>query len=615
MKNKNKMKIRYSRLGILFLGTTILAGSCKKVLEENPHTVFTVDYFKTPDGVQNAVNALYSGMRFYYGNMDGTIAFNSGTDEATLGDQGYNSATESSYGDYSINSANGHNSGIWSNSFPNINLANAVVQFTPGIAALDAISKDTIMAQARFLRGLYYFNLVQQFGAVPLDLGAGELAFNKSAYQGFNRLPTADLFVKDYQVIIADFSFAAQKLRDQRPSGNSPAFRLSKAAALHMLAKAYLFRGYSAAKVGTDFDSAYRVAMNLITHQSSYGTSLLPDYGDIFREGNEYNNEILYAVERIPGDQNDNEVLSPTSFDPKTNIEGNMWTANYQNNYDIPRGSGKFPCDRVVKYMRPLRQLVPTPYVYNIAFIDKLNDSRYDNTFRTVWTATNNNCSALAGINSGDTCYFLAPYKGYGDSLRALGTKKYAIINPDSFYNARSSKIQLFPSIRKYDDNKRTGVSDYSGRPTSVCRLGETYLLAAEAAIQTGHAGDALTLVDSLRKRAAYRAGLTQDDLKARRDMMLQKNAHTPEAPDWKPITAADMTLNFIMEERTRELFGENVRWPDLACRGLLVSRVQAYNQLGGSNIKATNVLRPIPQTQLDAITDPDKVKYQNTGY
>lgn len=602
------MKLRYSRLGIFFLGALILTGGCKKILQENPHTVFTVDYFKTPEGIQNAVNALYSGMRFYYGNMDGTIAFNSGTDEATLGDQGYNSSTESSYGDYLINSANGHNGGIWSNSFPSINLANAVVEFAPDVA-MDAATKTFILAQARFLRGLYYFNLVQQFGAVPIDLGAGELAFNESAFQGFNRLPTADLFVKDYGVIIGDLSYAAQNLPDQRPA---TAFKLSKSAALHMLAKAYLFRGYSVAKTGTDFDSAYKVAMDLITNQSRYGVSLLPDYGDVFKEGNEYNSEILYAVERIPGDQNDNEVLNPTSFDPKTNIEGNMWTANYQNNYDIPRGSGKFPCDRVVKYMRPLRQLVPTPYVYKIAFKEKFIDSRYNNTFRTVWTATNNNCSA-AGINSGDTCYFLAPYKGYGDSLRALGTKKYAIIDPDSFYSAKSSKIQLFPSIRKYDDNKRTGVSDYSGRPTSVCRLGDTYLLAAEAAIEAGHSGDALPLVTTIRTRAAYRAGIP--DLAARQAMMMMKNTGTPEAPVWEQITTADMTQDFIMEERTRELFGENVRWPDLACRGLLVSRVQAYNQLASPNIKATNVLRPIPQGQLDAITDPDKQKYQNPGY
>lgn len=604
------MKINNISKCLFFLGTVLMAGSCKKILQENPHTVFTVAYFQTPAGLQSGVNALYSGMRFYYGNMDGTIAFNSGTDEATLGDQGYNSTTESMYGDYSINSTNGHNQGIFSNSFPNINLANAVIQYAPDVQ-LDAATKTGIVAQARFLRGLYYFNLVQQFGAVPLDLGAGELAFNTTPFQGLNRLPMADLFVKDYKTIIADFSYASQNLPDKRPTG---AFTLSKAVAFHMLAKAYLFRGYSAAKVSTDFDSAYQMATKLINNQSQYGVSLLTDYGQISAEGNEYNSEIMYSVERIVGDQNDDEVLNPVNFDPKTNIEGNLWTCNYQNSYDFPRGSKLYPVDRVIQYMRPLRQLVPTPYVYNIAFLDKFNDSRYNNTFRTVWLATNNNCAA-SGIHTGDTCFFLAPYKAYADSLIALGTKKYAILPPDSFYNQKSSAIQLYPSLRKYDDNKRVGVSDYSGRPTPVARLGETYLLAAEAAIQTGRTTEALTLVSTLRTRAAYRAGLAPGDLSARQARMLQKNTGTAAVPVWAPLTTADMTVNFIMEERTRELFGENVRWPDLACRGLLVSRVQTYNSLGGPTVKATNAVRPIPQAVLDAITDPNKAQFQNPGY
>src|SRR5215472_13818555 len=101
---------------LFFLGGLIFWGGCKKILKETPHTVFTVAYFQTPDGLQAAVNTLYSGMRFYYGNIDGTVAYNSGTDEATLGDQGYNGSTEAAYGDYTINSANGHNFGIFNNS-------------------------------------------------------------------------------------------------------------------------------------------------------------------------------------------------------------------------------------------------------------------------------------------------------------------------------------------------------------------------------------------------------------------------------------------------------------------------------------------------------------------
>ncbi len=604
------MKTKNFARCIFFLGLLLLAGSCNKILQENPHTVFTVAYFQTPAGLQSGVNALYSGMRFYFGNEDGTLAFNSGTDEATLGDQGYNSATESSYGDYTINSSDGHNQGIFSNTFPNINLANAVIQFAPTVT-LDAATKTNIIAQARFLRGLYYFILVQNFGAVPTDLGAGDLVFNTTPFQGFNRLPAPALFVKDYKVIIADFLYASQNLPDKRPT---TAFMLSKAVAFHMLAKAYLFRGYSAAKVSTDFDSAYSVAMTLINNQAQYGVSLLQDYGQIFAQGNDYNSEIMYSIERIVGDQNDDEVLNPTSFDPKTNIEGNLFTCNYQNSYDIPRGSKHYPVDRVIQYMRPLRQLCPTPYVYNIAFIDKYNDSRYSNTFRTVWLATNSNCSS-AGINIGDTCFFLAPYKAYADSLTALGTKKYAILGPDSFYSIKSSAIQLYPSIKKYDDTKRAGVSDYSGRPTPVARLSETYLLAAEAAIQAGQPANALTLISTLRTRAAYQPGLAPGDLAARQAMMLNKNTGTEAAPVWVPLSTADMTLDFIMTERTRELFGENMRWPDLACRGLLVSRVQAYNILGAPNVKATNALRPIPQSELDAITDPNKTQYQNPGY
>ncbi len=604
MKTKNFARCSF------FLGIALTAVCCNKILNENPHTVFTVAYFQTPAGLQSGVNSLYSGMRFYYGPIDGTIAFNSGTDEAILGDQGYNSSTESSYGDYSINSTNGHNQGIFSNSFPNINLANALIQFAPGVT-LDAATRTSVIAQARFFRGLYYFNLVQSFGAVPTDLGAGDLVFNATPFQGFNRLPAADLFVKDYKVIIADFLYATQNLPDKRPA---TAFTLSKAVAFHMLAKAYLFRGYSAAKVTTDFDSAYTVAMTLVNNPAQYGVSLLPDYGQVYAEGNEYNSEIMYSIERIAGDQNDDEVQSTTSFNPKTNIQGNLFTCNYQNSYDIPRGSKHYPVDRVTQYMRPLRQLAPTPYVYNVAFIDKYNDSRYNNTFRTVWLATNSNCSS-AGINIGDTCFFLAPYKAYADSMISLGTKKYAILGPDSFYNSKLSATQLYPSLKKYDDNKRAAVSDYSGRPTPVARLSETYLLAAEAAIQLGQPANALPLINTIRVRAAYRPGLTAADLAARQAMMLMKNTGTAQSPVWSPITVADMTLDFIMTERTRELFGENVRWADLACRGLLVSRVQAYNTLGGPNVKATNALRPIPQSELDAISDPNKTQYQNPGY
>jgi hypothetical protein len=603
------LKCNYMKYLIILLLTSffLFGTSCQKKLVEHPYTVFTTDYFKTPNGLQNGVYALYSGMRWLYGPIGGVYVSNAGTDEWTYGDQVQGGA-ELEMASYALPSTNGHVLTVWNRNFANINLANAIIQFGPDVT-MEAGKKATILAEAHFLRAFYYFLLVQQFGAVPLDLGSGELKFNDKPYQGFNRLPTAELFVKNYQTIIDDLTFASQNLPDARPTG---AFKLAKAAALHLLAKAYLFRAYSAAKQSTDFKSAWDAATTVLNNQVKYGVGLLQDFGDVTKEGNEYNQEIILSVERIPGDPIDNEVANIGSdFANKANIALNLFNCNYQNNVSIPADSARFPCDRVIQYSRPLRQLVPTPYVYNIAFADKLNDSRYNKSFRTMWRATNKN---VVGINIGDTAYYLAPTDAAGDAIIARGVK-YRVIKPSEYYLPSRPKIQMFPALTKYDDNKRAAVNDGSGRPFPIAKLSEIYLLAAEAAIGDGRPADALPLVLTIRQRAAYQAGLSPTDLTDRQKIMKQKNTGTIDSPVWVDLTSDDMTLDFILDERTRELCGESIRWPDLACRHKLVDRVTLYNLAAAPKVKAFHELRPIPQTQLDAMNDPDKLKYQNPLY
>jgi len=607
MLKRNYMNRQYKFPLLLLVALTLLATSCQKKLVEHPYTVFTIDYFKTLNGQRNGINALYSGMRWIYGPIGGVYVLNAGTDEWTYGDQ-VQGGGELEMASYALPSTNGHVLTIWNHNYANINMANAIIEFNPDVT-MSAGSRDTILGEAHFLRGLYYFLLVQQFGAVPLDLGSGELKFNDKPFQGFNRLPTAPLFVKNYQTIIDDFTYASQHLPDARP-GN--AFRLAKAAALHWLAKAYLFRGYSAAKQASDFKSAWDVATSLLNNQPKYGVGLLQDFGTVNKEGNEYNQEILLSVERIPGDPIDNEVANIGSdFANKANIALNLFNCNYQNSVAIPAGSAKFPCDRVIQYSRPLRQLCPTPYVYNIAFADKVNDSRYDNSFRTMWKATNKN---VAGINIGDTAYYLAPSDAAADAINARGVP-YRVIKPSEFYLPSNKTIQMFPALTKYDDNKRAAPNDGSGRPFPIAKLSEVYLMAAEAAIGDGRPSDALPLVLTLRQRAAYRPGLSPTDLSDRQTIMRQKNTGTPSVPVWVDLTDADMTLDFILDERTRELCGESIRWPDLACRNKLVDRVTLYNLAAAAKVKPYHQLRPIPQTQLDAINDPNKKQYQNPEY
>jgi hypothetical protein len=233
-----------------------------------------------------------------------------------------------------------------------------------------------------------------------------------------------------------------------------------------------------------------------------------------------------------------------------------------------------------------------------------------------MWLATNNN-AASSGVVTGDTAYFLAPDKPYADSLRALGTKKYKIIDPTQFYLVYRPGIQLYPALKKYDDNRRAVPNDASGRPFVVSKLSEVYLEAAEAAILDGRPADALPLVLALRKRAAYRVGLSSALLAQRENVMTNKNTGTPNQPVLSAFTAADMTVDFIMTERSRELCGESLRWPDLACRNLLVEYVKTRgrNLVAAPNVKSFHVLRPIPQSQLDKSIISNPASYQNPGY
>jgi len=601
------MKTRYFIQAIL-LSATIMFGGCKKALEEHPYTTFTTEYLKTPEGIQAAITSVYAGMRYDYGPIGAVLLANMGTDEWTFGDQG-NSGQTLELGTYQIPPTNGAILTPWNRNYSNINLCNFIVDVAPKVAMSDA-ARNVIIAEARYLRAHYYLLLVEQFGAVPLDLGSGDLVFTDVAYYGFNRLPFNDVLKKDYQAMINDLIFASQNLPVTRPAN---AFKLSQSAALHLLSKVYLYRGYSDAKESTDFSNAYKTAMELINNKAKYGTDLLQDYSQVHKQGNDYNREILYSVERLALNDRNNETSSPgTEFDGKVNLANNLFNANYQNVITV--GGVSLIDDRPLQYGRPLRQLAPTPYVFNKVFADKANDSRYDATFRTLWRVATLRTGAeleafktkLAGVGFalGDTAIYLAPTDAKATELKAAG-KKYKVLGPSEFWSNQNKTNQQYPNLKKYDDSVRNNFQDVSGRPYIVAKLSEVYLIAAEAALQDGRPADAVPLINTLRERAAYRSWFTPSELAIRKAAMV--------------ITVAQINLDFILDERTRELCGEGLRWADLAVRKKLVERVKLYNPDGAPNVKDYHNLRPIPQSQINSVVDPagdpNRNKYQNPGY
>ncbi len=594
-----KSGFKTSAISAALLVAVLLFQSCAKKLEEKPFTTFTPEYFKTISGSQNAVNALYSGMRWIYGPEGAVAVAQAGTDEFTAADQTRTGAAGDllTICNYTLDAANGAILTPWNRSFNNINLANAVVGFAPDIP-LDAASKTVLVAEARFLRALYYLGLVQQFGAVPLDLGTGDLKFNQNPFQGFNRLPTDQLLVKNYQAMIDDFTYATQNLPDKRPVN---AFKLSKAAAFLMLARTYTYRAYSAAKDANDFAKAYAASMEVINNQTKYGVALLQDYGDVHKENNDYNSEILYSVERVPGDINSNEAISGAIGGGKGVDAANDFNPDYTTVRSPTAGSTFTPMNmRTSLYGRPIRRFCPTAWLFNTAFADKTNDSRYDNTFRTVWLTT----IASGPFAVGDTAFILAKTNAQADSMNAI-PKLYRVIAPREFYLIGGTLTNnIYPALKKYEDSKKAIPNDPGGRPFVAAKLSELYLLAAEAAIQGAGGGvnEAATLINVLRNRAAYRPGLTAAQLTARRAAIT--------------VASSQMNIDFILDERTRELCGESIRWPDLARRNKLIERVRAFNSDGAPNIKENkHELRPIPRSQLENTAIDNKAQFQNPGY
>lgn len=602
---------RLYKFSLSFLATLFLLAACSKKLEEQPYTVFTIEYFKTVAGFQNGINALYSGMRFLYG-PEGAVGLSSvGTDEWTFAEQPRNNAGGTAdfltMGRYTLDNANGSILTPWNRSFNNINLANGLIN-EADVVPVDDLTRRTGVAQARFLRGLYYLNLVQYFGAVPVDLGSGELNFNQSPFQGFNRLPVEDLLIKNYDVIIEDFIYATLNLPDRRPAG---AFRLSKAAAFHFLAKAYLHRAYSNAKKPSDFNDAYTAATQVINNQALYGVALQQNYADIHRPGNDYNSEIIFSIERIPGNFGANEVGNPAGIGGGKGVDA---ANDFCGDYTIVRAplnsSATTPVGtRTVLYGRPIRRFCPTPWLYNNAFADKFNDSRYEGSFRTSYIASVTGGGYTANV---DTAFVLALTNQIADSLNGVlpfgpRLKPYRVIAPREFYfiggtvDATITR-NMYPSLSKYEDPAKIDPNNAGSRPFPVAKLAETYLFAAEAALGINNTTEAMNLINVLKQRAAFRTGLSPAQITNRYNAIRLTNPSL-------------VTLDFILDERTRELCGESNRWPDLAVRGKLIERVTLYNTDAAPGIKPFHVLRPIPRDQLDRTNDPDKTKYQNPGY
>lgn len=551
----------------------LVGQSCQDVLKENVISGISNDYISTPAGFNAAINSAYATLRGFYGTQQGLTVTEYGTDlYATGADGGYKGFH---FYDAQLNSQVDWLKNIWDELYRGINTCNAVIERAPSATGItDALKKQRV-AEMKFLRAHYYFLLLQQWGGVDLRL-TETLAPTKKT----TRASEADM----YKAIIADLEASLPDLENKAKSSDYG--RATKAASEHLLARVYLAKAMSSSKAADDYSKAATYASNVI---NNYGFKLLPDFASVFAQGaGEINSEVIFAVQYTV-DPLTNTAPPPLDNTGDGNTFGNNLHLFFGMQYDVQAGMV-----RDVTYDRPFKRLRPTKYCTEnvFAFADRVNDSRYKKTFRDTWLSNNpgtyntafDNSKAKVTFKTGDTAIYIP---GYEMSVAERAKKPYQVLVPSAYTEA------LFPTLVKFMDPLRQDKTYAPGSRDFLCfRLADTYLMLAEAQLMQGKVAEATEAVNVVRRRAAW-----------------------PGKTAAMEITPAQMTFDFLVDERGRELCGEQIRWMDLKRWGNLVDRVQKNNPQAASNIKPMHLLRPIPQSQIDRTEGGAASFPQNPGY
>ncbi|RBL92827.1 RagB/SusD family nutrient uptake outer membrane protein [Chitinophaga flava] len=527
-----------------------IAGTgCNKMLQEDVVTNTTDDFYNTRNGFKTAVNASYAGMRIFYSTERGMTLTVVGTDTYTNGSDG-NFKFANQYTSQ-LDARYDHVRELWNGLYQSINNSNVVIDRANQVKDLDSASKSLGVGEALFCRAHYHFILLQTFGNIPLRLHE-----NKE----INTAATRDTASKVYDAIISDLKMAAQYL----PAVQNEWGRATKPAAEHLLARVYLTRASSPQAQPDDYANADKYAEGVI---KNYSFKLLDDPGKVWAQGNENNVETIFAAQY---------TTDPLYASPDNNA-----CRFFLMQYDVLNGM-----QRDLANGTPWKRFRPTAFLLDTLYKDRVHDVRYEKFFTTVWFV-NKPATTPWVMKLGDTAVYM-PGRPVTDA--EIKSKNYLLVSSDKYTE------RLYPSLNKFSDALRPDNQASGVRPFIAFRLAETYLIAAEALYKLGNAQGAADMVNAVRMRAA-RQGSTPAETQVNQDAM--------------KIKATDVDIDFLLDERGRELIGEQLAWFDLKRTGKLIERVKKHNPEAGA-VEAKYLLRPIPQDQIDRSSTPFP---QNPGY
>jgi hypothetical protein len=451
----------------------ILNSSCKKNLEEHPYSsISSSAVFNSEDGLKKATLGIYQT----YVESWPTTWYRFGAAET-----GQQYATQGQFGDTFFDSFNkftssptsntaGELDGIWSQDYQIISRANTVIA-NATTAVSDTSIANKYISEARFLRGFAYFDLVRNFGGVPIidkqitSLSQTDLIYGKRA-----------TIQATYDFIVADMLNAASELPDKRTGADLG--RISAGIAKGFLGKVYLTMAGKPLMAAGYYQKAIDILSQLVgpANEAKYGFGLMPNFTDVFSNSNKRNEEILLVF---------------SNFYTSSNTMDSIWPF-------FLGGLGLVNTDE--------QSQAGLTYKYYQLFEN--GDTRRDFTAVARYAA-----AGQAGVAAaGDSIIYNQT------RLRYIDSTNHAV-----FGNATTNQGIVYG---KFDRTPRaSGTAPWSYAIDMVqMRFSDVLLSLAEAEIETGDAADALVLINRVRVRAHATpyAGTTDLEAKVRLERRLE---------------------------------------------------------------------------------------------
>jgi hypothetical protein len=520
--------ILFSTALMMGLGAATLTSCSESFLDEEQINAYDTDYFKSEDGIDAMVTGTYNMLKIKVNYQWGYLTYCLGTDEFSDGNN--TSAAYNHYGQ-ALNSGEGNGPvNIWNNMYGSIEPANRIIAYVPEYYDKTSATYNTRLGEGYFLRAYGYFELVKQFGGVPLKLTPSD---------GVETYFTRNSEEEVYAQIISDLEQAYNLL----PSKPDQTGRITKYAAAHFLAKAHLFRAselyssWNSSYVSSDLDAVIKYGQEVVAAHP-----LCDDFVSLWDfttpDGpNETVSEVVLAA------QFSNDESTWGRF-------GNQMHLCFPSVYQDMAGTKRdISGDREFCYASTTQ--------YTIDDFDRVNDSRFWKSFITTYgcNSTSNaptwteediaSGKAPAGVQAGDRRFVGGEvgikyivnepgddrYENYEFGASNVKTLKNGVIEaPHTFVRYFKGEAQnwetdvnnltgnwynviphkRYVALSKYRDGSRNSIaSQFGTRDAILARSAEDVLMIAEAYIRKGESSysNAIEWLNKLRERAGYAEG------------------------------------------------------------------------------------------------------------